>query len=175
MDLDGFPDLLMTLYNSTSDPAEGGETHLLQNTPCGPYTGCQSFFRQFQVQPGYTLGVGRAITSAFFDLYEDGKMDLLVVEADEEQGGYTVSAYTNTTQDSDAYLIKVIVLSGSCYHKCAHHSSDYVPYGTNTQLEEPEARARDIRVLPVSSRADAPDKSLLPWSSLHHIRARACT
>lgn len=132
VDLDGFPDLLMTLYNSTSDPAEGGETHLLLNTPCGPYTGCQPFFRQFQVQPGYTMGVGKAVTSAFFDLYEDGKMDLLVVEADEEQGGYTVSAYTNTTQDSDAYFIKVIVLSGSCYHNCAHHSSDYVPYGTNT-------------------------------------------
>ena len=132
VDLDGFPDIMMTLYNSTSDPNEGGETHLLLNTPCGELAGCQPFWRQFQVQPGYTLGVGGAVTSAFFDLYEDGKMDLLVVEADSEQGEYTVSAYTNTTQDSDAYFIKVIVLSGSCYHNCDHHTSDYVPYGTNT-------------------------------------------
>jgi len=131
VDLDGFPDLLMTLYNSTNDPTQGGEVQLLLNTPCGPFTGCHPVWRQFQVQPGYTMGLGRAVTSAFFDLYEDGKMDLLVVE-EEDNGGYTMAAYTNTTQDSDAYFIKVIVLTGACYHNCNHHTSDYVPYGTNT-------------------------------------------
>lgn len=131
VDLDGFPDLLMTLYNASGSANDGGETHLLLNTPCGPFTGCRPFFRQFQVQPGYTSGVGTSVTSAFFDLYEDGKMDMLVVERDGDQGGYTVSAYTNTTQDSDAYFIKVIVLTGICYHNCDHHRSDYVPYGTN--------------------------------------------
>jgi len=131
VDLDGFPDLLMTLYNSSSDPSQGGQVQLLLNTPCGPFTGCHPVWRQFQVQPGYTMGLGGAVTSAFFDLYEDGKMDLLVVE-EEDNGGYTMAAYTNTTQDSDAYFIKVIVLTGACYHNCNHHSSDYVPYGTNT-------------------------------------------
>jgi integrin alpha FG-GAP repeat containing protein 1 len=132
VDLDGFPDLLMTLYNSSAEPGQGGETHLLLNTPCGELAGCQPYWRQFQVQPGYTMGVGQAVTSAFFDLYEDGKMDLLVIADGKEQGDYTVSAFTNTTQDSDAYFIKVIVLSGSCYHNCERHSKDYVPYGTNT-------------------------------------------
>ena len=43
-----------------------------------------------------------------------------------------VAAYQNATQDSDAYFMKVIVLTGSCYKDCAAQPADYVPYGTNT-------------------------------------------
>ena len=43
-----------------------------------------------------------------------------------------MSAFTNTSQESDSYFLKVLVLSGACYHNCDHHSSGYVPYGTNT-------------------------------------------
>merc|ERR1719187_2872478 len=71
------------------------------------------------------------ILATYFDLYENGRLDLIAVEGDKD-AGYKMSAFTNTTQDSDAYFIKVIVLSGICYHNCDHHSSDYVPYGTNT-------------------------------------------
>lgn len=44
--------------------------------------------------------------------------------------GFRIGALTNRTRDSDAYFVKVIVLSGVCYHDCrgAHVS---VPYGTN--------------------------------------------
>ena len=137
VDLDGFPDLLMTVYNVSSGPDGAGEVQLLLNVPCQPMTGCHQsdleydYWRQFQLQPGYTAGVGPAVTAAFFDLYEDGRMDLIVIHK-EEGDQYKVSAYVNTTQDSDAYFMKVIVLTGACYHNCDHHSTEYVPYGTNT-------------------------------------------
>ena len=34
------------------------------------------------------------------------------------------------TQDSDAYFVKVIVLTGQCYHDCSENKIE-VPYGTN--------------------------------------------
>ena len=129
VDLDGFPDLLMTLYNKSGDIDKQGEVQLLLNVPCGPDTGCHPYWRQFQLQPSYTAGLGNAVTGAFFDLYEDGKMDLLVVRQD-DKGVYSMSAFTNTTQDSDAYFMKVIVLTGACYHDCDNHHP--VPYGTNS-------------------------------------------
>jgi hypothetical protein len=53
IDLDGFPDLLMPLYNHTSNAPE---THLLLNTPCGAYAACQPFWRQYQLRPSFTQG-----------------------------------------------------------------------------------------------------------------------
>ncbi len=44
--------------------------------------------------------------ATFFDLFEDGKLDVLAVEGT-SGSGHKMSAYTNTTQDSDAYFIKV--------------------------------------------------------------------
>ena len=133
VDLDGFPDLLMTVYNSSGDPTKGGEVQLLLNVACGSMTGCHPNWRQFQLEAAYTAGVGTAVTGAFFDLYEDGKMDLIVINQDQDdKRSYHVSAYVNTTQDSDAYFMKVIVLTGACYHDCPAHDSAYVPYGTNS-------------------------------------------
>jgi len=129
VNLDGWPDLLMTMYNKSSDSSRG-QTQLLLNVPSPPMSGCDPW-RQFQVQPEYTRGIGDAVTSAFFDLYEDGKMDLIVISKDDSDK-YQVSAYVNTTQDSDAYFMKVIVLSGACYYNCENHDSSYVPYGTNS-------------------------------------------
>ena len=137
VDLDGFPDLLMTVYNTSADSGSSSEVQLLLNVPCQPMSGCHQsdpnskYWRQFQLQPGYTAGVGSAITGAFFDIYEDGRLDLIVVSQDEHDN-YLVSAYVNTTQDSDAYFMKVIVLTGVCYHNCHGKPGEYVPYGTNS-------------------------------------------
>ena len=43
---------------------------------------------------------------------------------------FSVGAFTNLTQDSDAYFVKVIVLTGQCYHDCSQNKIE-VPYGTN--------------------------------------------
>lgn len=129
VDLDGWPDLLVTMYNtSVGAAAATAETQLLLSVPCGELSACRPYWRKFQVQPGYTRGTAHAAAAAFFDLYEDGKLDIIMVDAD----ATTVTAWTNTTLDSDAYFIKVIVLSGVCYHNCKDHSTSYVPYGTNS-------------------------------------------
>jgi len=130
VDLDGYPDLLMTTYNASQGQGKG-EVQLLLNVPCGELSRCSPVWRQFQLQPGYTAGTTPAVTSVFFDLYEDGRMDLLTVGLN-PTGQHVVAAYQNATQDSDAYFMKVTVLTGSCYKDCAAQSADYVPYGTNT-------------------------------------------
>ena len=132
VDLDGFPDLLITLYNTSkprgSSPLSSlAEPMLLLNAGCGPYSGCHPNWRQFQASPGFMQGTGNGVMATFFDLYEDGKLDVVVVDAESKH----VTAWSNTTQNSDAYFIKVIVLSGACYHDCPAHHHSYVPYGTN--------------------------------------------
>ena len=57
-------------------------------------------------------GIGKTIMATFFDLYENGMFDVILVE--KEDGKYRLGAFTNITQDSDAYFVKVIVLSGKC-------------------------------------------------------------
>jgi hypothetical protein len=48
--------------------------------------------------------------ATFFDLYENGMFDVILVEKEDDR--YRLGAFTNITQDSDAYFVKVIVLSG---------------------------------------------------------------
>ena len=136
VDLDGFPDLLVTLYDPLKQNgaplSSVAEPMLLLNTGCGPtdqsFSGCHPAWRQFQVSPGFMQGTGNGVMAAFFDLYEDGKLDVVVLDAESK----SVTAWSNTTQNSDAYFIKVIVLSGACYHDCPAHEHSYVPYGTNS-------------------------------------------
>ena len=56
-------------------------------------------------------GLDNTIMATFFDLYENGMVDVILVHKD-GQGKYRIGAFTNITQDSDAYFVKVIVLSG---------------------------------------------------------------
>ena len=51
------------------------------------------------------------VMAAFYDLYENGLEDLITVNYDQDK--LKVGAFTNLTQDSDAYFVKVIVLSGT--------------------------------------------------------------
>jgi len=135
VDLDGWPDLVVNLYNSSlGSVTRLSRPHLLLNTPCGRYSGCRPFWRQYQLQAEFTRGTGErsSVAAAFFDIHDDGNLDLLVVEGGGGEAGHRVTAFRNTTQDSDAYFMKVQVLTGSCFHNCPNKSSSYLPYGTNT-------------------------------------------
>ena len=68
--------------------------------------------RAFLLQPEIMSGITGSVMATFYDLYENGLEDILVVKEGAERGEYNVAAYTNVTQDSDAYFVKVIVLSG---------------------------------------------------------------
>ena len=55
--------------------------------------------------------------ATFFDWHEDGIEDIIVVRNKTGGGGssrpqVTIGAFTNTTLASDAYFVKIIVLSG---------------------------------------------------------------
>ena len=58
VDLDGFPDLLLTLYNTSLGPPSAAiaETMLLLNTHCGQFAACHPYWRQFQVERRGALG-----------------------------------------------------------------------------------------------------------------------
>ena len=65
--------------------------------------------------------------ATFFDWHEDGIEDIIVVRNKTGSGGesqrpgqVTIGAFTNTTLASDAYFVKIIVLSGK------RHSFFYV-------------------------------------------------
>lgn len=51
-------------------------------------------------------GTGNPVVATFFDLFEDGRQDVVTVTGSPGQG-YRMAAFTNTTQESDAYFIKV--------------------------------------------------------------------
>ena len=53
--------------------------------------------------------------ATFFDLFEDGRPDILSVTGNPENG-FKLAAYTNTSQDSDAYFIKVRDIYGHFYN-----------------------------------------------------------
>ena len=63
--------------------------------------------------------------------------DIILVQKFKNNDTYRIGAFTNNTQDSDAYFVKVIVLSGKCHDDCHNKNNENanyikVPYGTNT-------------------------------------------
>ena len=89
------------------------ESHLLLNIPARKEDEIiinTKLPRGFVLQNLFLSGISDTILATFFDLYEDGKEDLILVQKVAER--YRVGAFTNLTQDSDAYFVKVIVLTG---------------------------------------------------------------
>lgn len=106
--LDGYPDLLVTLTRKGGNKNKSVQTFLMENVPCSD--ACQFFPRTFAIrwqalQPfsnGTSLG-------AFYDFYQDGILDVLLIEKQNEKNYKTV-AFRNTL-DYDANFVKVIVLT----------------------------------------------------------------
>ncbi|XP_034057165.1 T-cell immunomodulatory protein [Gymnodraco acuticeps] len=123
--LDGFPDALVVLRNTTDS---GQQAFLLENVPCNS-PGCQSVGRMFEVQWDQSdLGaIKNAVMATFFDIYEDGILDMLVLSQAEGKSDLIIHALKNNFE-SDAYFVKVMVLSGLCSNDCPE---DVKPYGVN--------------------------------------------
>ncbi|KAK5935856.1 hypothetical protein CgunFtcFv8_021175 [Champsocephalus gunnari] len=123
--LDGFPDALVVLRNTTGS---GQQAFLLENVPCNS-PGCQSVGRMFEVQWDQSdLGaIKNAVMATFFDIYEDGILDMLVLSQAEGKSDLVIHALKNNFE-SDAYFVKVMVLSGLCSNDCPE---DVKPYGVN--------------------------------------------
>lgn len=72
-------------------------------------------------------------TAAFFDFYEDGKIDW-IVSGKNAAGNVTVAAYRNCLlrQEKPSYFFKVLVTTGACFDQTTDYCPNKtIPYGTN--------------------------------------------
>ncbi|WVQ99391.1 hypothetical protein IAU59_006524 [Kwoniella sp. CBS 9459] len=135
--VDGFPDLLLVVHNSTavppsggvfgSEPRPGNQVKVLVNTPCGGkgVVGCEKDGRS-KGQRGFKVGKGKgweavdAISDAegasWMDIDDDGSLDILVQRAG-TQAGESISFIQNNFYH-DAFFLKAQVLNGVCDGKC---------------------------------------------------------
>ncbi|CAJ1048475.1 T-cell immunomodulatory protein [Xyrichtys novacula] len=123
--LDGFPDALAILRNTSGS---GQQAFLLENVPCNNAS-CHSVGRMFHIHWDQTdLGaIQNAVMATFFDIYEDGILDMLVVSQAEGKKDLIIHALKNN-YEADAYFVKVMVLSGLCSNDCPE---DVKPFGVN--------------------------------------------
>ncbi|XP_054466529.1 T-cell immunomodulatory protein [Anoplopoma fimbria] len=123
--LDGFPDALVVLRN-TSGSAQ--QAFLLENVPCNNAS-CHSVGRMFHIHWEQSdLGaIQNAVMATFFDIYEDGILDMLVLSKAEGKTDLIIHALKNN-YEADAYFVKVMVLSGLCSNDCPE---DVKPVGVN--------------------------------------------
>ncbi|XP_059207162.1 T-cell immunomodulatory protein [Centropristis striata] len=123
--LDGFPDALVVLRNTSGS---GQQAFLLENVPCNNVS-CHSVGRMFHIHWDQSdLGaIQNAIMATFFDIYEDGILDMLVLSKAEGKSDLIIHALKNNFE-ADAYFVKVMVLSGLCSNDCPE---DVKPFGVN--------------------------------------------
>ncbi|KAM7423632.1 hypothetical protein PAMA_000131 [Pampus argenteus] len=123
--LDGFPDALVVLRNTSG---RGQQAFLLENVPCN-IPQCQSVGRMFRIHWDQSdLGaIPNAIMATFFDIYEDGILDMLVLSKAEGKKDLIIHALKNNFE-ADAYFVKVMVLSGLCSNDCP---DGVKPFGVN--------------------------------------------
>lgn len=123
--LDGFPDALAILRNTSGS---GQRAFLLENVACynGSCMGARRMFRVLWDQAD--LGsVQEAVVATFFDIYEDGILDMIVLKKGGPKGDLAIHALKNNFE-ADAYFVKVIVLSGLCSNDCPEKVK---PFGVN--------------------------------------------
>ncbi|XP_045068974.1 T-cell immunomodulatory protein, partial [Coregonus clupeaformis] len=123
--MDGFPDALVILRNTSGS---GQQAFLLENVPCNNAS-CKDVGRMFRVHWDQSdLGaISGAAVATFFDIYEDGILDMIVLSKEEGKEGFVIHALKNNFE-ADAYFVKVIVLSGLCSNDCP---GNVKPFGVN--------------------------------------------
>uniref|UniRef100_A0A673ZKC4 Integrin alpha FG-GAP repeat containing 1 n=1 Tax=Salmo trutta TaxID=8032 RepID=A0A673ZKC4_SALTR len=103
--MDGFPDALVILRNTSGS---GQQAFLLENVLCNNAS-CKDVGRMFRVHWDQSdLGaIPGAAVATFFDIYEDGILDMIVLSKEEGKEGFAIHALKNNFE-ADAYFVKVI-------------------------------------------------------------------
>ncbi|CAM4526655.1 unnamed protein product [Leuciscus chuanchicus] len=124
--LDGFPDALVILRNTSSGSTQQ-QAFLLENVACNNAS-CREVGRMFRVlwEQSDLSAIPRAVVATFFDIYEDGILDMIVLSKGEKED-LVIHALKNN-YEADAYFVKVIVLSGLCSNDCPEKVK---PFGVN--------------------------------------------
>ncbi|XP_016358680.1 T-cell immunomodulatory protein-like [Sinocyclocheilus anshuiensis] len=124
--LDGFPDALVILRNTSASTQQ--QAFLLENVACNNVS-CQAAGRMFRVhwEQSDLSAIPKAVVATFFDIYEDGILDMIVLSKVEGKEEHVIHALKNNFE-ADAYFVKVIVLSGLCSNDCPENVK---PFGVN--------------------------------------------
>eukprot|EP00731_Ephydatia_muelleri_P025941 Em0018g41a len=117
LNLDGFPDIIVMGINQNVE-----KPLLLMNVLCQSPSTC---LRTLSVTDNQLPAVSNAIiTATFFDLWEDGILDVLMLQNGTHRT--QLVAYQHKLTNYYSFL-KVLVLSGYCFDEC---SSRTKPYGS---------------------------------------------
>ncbi|KAM9122398.1 T-cell immunomodulatory protein [Pangshura tecta] len=123
--MDGYPDALAILRNTSGS---NQQAFLLENVPCNNAS-CRSIHRMFKVywELSDLNQIKDAVVATFFDIYEDGILDIIVLSKGYFNSEFSIHTLKNNFE-ADAYFVKVIVLSGLCSNDCP---SKITPFGVN--------------------------------------------
>ncbi|XP_036200956.1 T-cell immunomodulatory protein isoform X1 [Myotis myotis] len=123
--MDGYPDALAILKNTSGSSQQA---FLLENVPC-TNASCEGAHRMFRVCWELTdlSHIREAQVATFFDIYEDGILDIVVLSRGHTRSDLAIHALKNNFE-ADAYFVKVIVLSGLCSNDCPRKIT---PFGVN--------------------------------------------
>ncbi|CAF0965831.1 unnamed protein product [Adineta ricciae] len=125
--LDGFPDMVAVMRQTSS-----GSTVpiVLQNRPCESdvNTPC-TYNRTFtpQGEESFILAATNATMAVFFDVLENGYLDLLVLQGSKNQNFKLIGFQNSLVQD--VHFIKVMVISTFSCETCSRQKK--LPYGNN--------------------------------------------
>lgn len=104
--MDGYPDLLATLKSTSGKQTR---SYLLENVACDS---CNAFARKFQVKwQALNPFHNETAMAVFYDFYQDGILDVILVEVNKSSNSYRTAAFKNSL-DYDANFVKVMVLTG---------------------------------------------------------------
>lgn len=107
--MDGYPDILATL-NPIDPKSYQPQSFLLENIACT--SNCGAFDRTYMVRwKGLLPFSNGTIMSVFYDFYQDGILDVILVQENPVNKSLEVAAFRNTL-DYDANFIKIMVLTG---------------------------------------------------------------
>ncbi|XP_001370150.1 T-cell immunomodulatory protein [Monodelphis domestica] len=123
--MDGYPDALAILRNTSGS---NQQAFLLENVPCNNAS-CERAGRMFKVywELSDLNQIKDAVVATFFDIYEDGILDIIVLSKGYKKNDFAIHTLKNNFE-ADAYFVKVIVLSGLCSNDCPHKIT---PFGVN--------------------------------------------
>ncbi|XP_066594656.1 T-cell immunomodulatory protein [Prorops nasuta] len=103
--MDGYPDLLVTLMSTVSKQKQA---FLLQNVACTDGVLNRTFEIRWNALLPFKNDTAMAV---FYDFYQDGILDVILVEVDKQNNAYHTAAFKNSL-DYDANFVKVMVLTG---------------------------------------------------------------
>lgn len=119
--MDGYPDALAILRNTSGS---NQQAFLLENIPCKNSTCSRMFDIHWEISD--LNQIKDAAVTTFFDVYEDGILDIIVLSKRTTEDGAIHILMNNF--EADAYFVKVIVLSGICSNDCPLQVK---PFGVN--------------------------------------------